>query len=480
MSIFILSNNSFTGELLEKLSLKLSRLEINDNKFSGKIPVGVSSWKSLVVFKANNNLLTGSIPQDLTTLSGLTTLFLHHNQLTSSLPSDIVSWKSLSTLNLAQNQLSGPLQQKLGFLPSLTELDLSQNQFSGQIPSEFGLLSLIILNLSSNHLSGVIPSEFENPAYSNSFLNNPGLCAGSGLVNLRNCNFNPTKSNKISTQSLALAPIIASVVAVILLAFCILLFCVQRLREKTCLDSKWKMTSFQRLNFTESKIRSGLTESNLIGSGDAGKVYRVAVNRFGEVVAVKKYGTKGMKLMCCLSIENLKLLVYEYLENRSLDLLLHRKNRPPDFSEAKLLINQGEPAAMSTVAGSFGYMAPEYAQSTRLNEKIDDYSFGVVSLELATGRQANQSDEHTSLAEWAWRHFKESNAIVEALDEEVKEPCYLDDMCNVFKLGIICTGTLPSTRLSMKEVVHIFLRCGNQLANGQMIVWNEYDFAHPL
>ncbi|KAH7512918.1 hypothetical protein FEM48_Zijuj12G0141300 [Ziziphus jujuba var. spinosa] len=551
MSNFILGNNSFTGELPEKVSLKLYRLEINDNRFSGKIPVGISSWKTLVVFKANNNLLTGSIPQELTTLSRLTTLFLHHNQLTGSLPSDIVSWKSLSTLNLAQNQLSGPLPKKLGFLPSLTDLDLSENQFSGQIPSEFSFLRLNLLNLSSNHLSGVIPSEFDNLAYSNSFLNNPGLCAGSGLVNLRSCNFIPTKSNKISTQSLAL--IIALVVAVIILAFCTFLFVIRGCRKKHDLGSTWSITSFQMLNFTESGILSGLTESNLIGSGGTGKVYRVAVDHIGEVVAVKKIWNKGklderlekeftaevkilssirhsnvVKLMCCLSKENSKLLVYEYLENRSLDRWLHSKNRPPDISAgfgtvlnvvldwpkrmkiavgaaqglrymhhdcvppivhrdikssnilldsdfnakiadfglAKLLIMRGEPTAMSTVAGSFGYMAPEYAQSTRVNEKIDVYSFGVVLLELATGRQAKQGDEHTSLAEWAWRHVQEGNDIVEALDEEVKGPCYLDEMCSVFKLGIICTGTLPSSRPSMKEVVHILLRCGNQLAYG--------------
>jgi len=45
--------------------------------------------------------------------------------------------------------------------------------------------------------------------------------------------------------------------------------------------------------------------------------------------------------------------------------------------------------------------------------------------------------------------------VVDALDEEVKEPRCLDEMCFVFKLGIICTGTLPSTRPSMKEVLNI-------------------------
>ena len=114
-----------------------------------------------------------------------------------------------------------------------------------------------------------------------------------------------------------------------------------------------------------------------------------------------------------------------------------------------------------------------------MNEKIDVYSFGVVLLELATGREASQGDEHTSLAEWAWRHVKEGNAIADALDEEVKEPCYSNEMCCVFKLGIICTSTLPSNRPSMKEVLHNLLRCNNQLAYGVKIVLSEYDFA-PL
>ncbi|KAF3442967.1 hypothetical protein FNV43_RR16885 [Rhamnella rubrinervis] len=566
MSILMLSNNSFTGELPEKLALNLSRLEIHDNKFSGRIPIGVSSWKNLVVFKASNNLFSGSVPQELTSLSLLTALLLDQNQLTGLLPSDILSWKSLSTLNLSRNQLSGTIPEKLGSLQSLTELDLSENRFSDKIPSQLGHLRINILNLSSNLLSGTIPSAFENAAYENSFLNNPGLCAGTQALNLRQCNAKPNMSDKLSTQFLAL--IITAGVAVFLFALCISIYIIRDYRRNRGLGSKWKLTSFQRLTFTETKIVPGLTESNLIGSGGSGKVYRVAINRLGDVVAVKKIWNNRkleqklekefdaevkilssirhaniVKLMCCISSESSKLLVYEYLENRSLDRWLHGKNMtsstvsagsglvhhdvlldwprrlkiavgaaqglcymhhdstPPvvhrdikssnilldsdfnakiaDFGLAKLLIKEGEPATMSTVAGSFGYMAPEYAHTMRVNEKIDVYSFGVVLLELATGREANQGDEHTSLAEWAWRHVKEGNAIANALDEVIKEPCYLDEMCCVFKLGILCTSTLPSSRPSMKEVVHNLLRCNNQLAYGEKIVLSEYDFA-PL
>lgn len=97
-----------------------------------------------------------------------------------------------------------------------------------------------------------------------------------------------------------------------------------------------------------------------------------------------------------------------------------------------------------------------------MNEKIDVYSFGVVLLELVTGKEANFGDEYTNLAEWAWRQYQEDKYIVDVLDQEIKEEDYLEQMTTVFKLGMICTGTLPSSRPSMKEVLQILRRCSPQ------------------
>ncbi|RVX17526.1 Leucine-rich repeat receptor-like serine/threonine-protein kinase BAM3 [Vitis vinifera] len=73
-----------------------------------------------------------------------------------------------------------------------------------------------------------------------------------------------------------------------------------------------------------------------------------------------------------------------------------------DFGLAKILVKQGEPNTMSGVAGSYEYIAPEYAYTTKVNEKIDVYSFGVVLLELVMEREPNSRDEHMCLVEWAW------------------------------------------------------------------------------
>lgn len=139
----------------------------------------------------------------------------------------------------------------------------------------------------------------------------------------------------------------------------------------------------------------------------------------------------------------------------------------------KLLIKQEELATVSAVAGSFGYIAPEYAQTARVNEKTDVYSFGVVLLELTTGKAANYG--HKGLTKWALRHGQEGKTIVDALDEEIKEPCYVDEMSNVFQLGVFCTSKEPSARPHMKEVVHILLGGNHPLVYGVKSTGSEYD-----
>ncbi|XP_061951419.1 receptor-like protein kinase HSL1 [Populus nigra] len=534
-----ISDNLFTGELPNEVSTSLSRLEISNNKFSGSISIEGNSWRNLEVFNASNNQFTGTIPLELTALPNMTVLLLDKNQLTGALPSDIISLKSLTTLNLSQNQLSGHIPEKFGFLPDLVKLDLSDNQFSGIIPPQLGSLRLVFLNLSSNNLMGKIPTEFENVAYATSFLNNPGLCTRRSSLYLKVCNSRPQKSSKTSTQFLAL--ILSTLFAAFLLA---LLFAFITIRvhwkRNHRLDSEWKFINFHKLNFTESNIVSGFKESNLIGSGGSGKVYRVVANGFGDV-AVKRISNNRnsdqklekeflaeieilgtirhlniVKLLCCICNDNSKLLVYEYMEKRSLDQWLHSEREaksasasvnhvaldwskrlqiavgaaqglcymhhdcsPPivhrdvkssnilldsefnakiaDFGLARMLVKQGELATVSAVAGSLGYIAPEYARTVRVNEKIDVYSFGVVLLELTTGKAANYGDEDTCLAEWARRHMQEGKPIVDVLDEEIKEPCYEDEMRDVFKLGVFCTSMLPSERPNMKEVVQILL-----------------------
>ncbi|KAK8523362.1 hypothetical protein V6N12_047883 [Hibiscus sabdariffa] len=150
------------------------------------------------------------------------------------------------------------------------------------------------------------------------------------------------------------------------------------------------------------------------------------------------------------------------------------------FGLAKMLAKHASSYTMSTVAGSFGYIAPEYAYTTKVDTKVDVYSFGVVLLELVTGREANSvNGVDIGLVEWAWQHSLEDKSIAEVLDPEVKESSCLEEMTMVYKVGIICTRASPSTRPSMKEVLHV-LRCWCQEDGRESKrVGSEFDVA-PL
>ncbi|KAI3967421.1 hypothetical protein MKX01_012231 [Papaver californicum] len=546
----MISDNLFTGSLPDEFAANLSRVEISNNRFSGGIPKEMSQATSLAVFKAKNNQFSGEIPGELTRLSKLLTLSLEGNHFTGPIPSHIISWTSLTFLNLSRNQLSGEIPEAIGQLPNLLELDLSENLLSGEIPFEIGQLKLTSLNLSSNQLTGRIPSQVDNLAFKDSFMNNSGLCGHNLEPSVPSCISKPYQnSNKLSSKVLIVVLIITAVICLGVVSFGLFAFRDYRRKRNERDISTWKLTSFHRLQFTESDILSSLTENNMIGGGGSGKVYRVHISDLEESVAVKKIFNKGkldkqlekefqaevqilgtirhlniVKLLCCISCDNSMLLVYEYMENRSLDQWLHAKKRGlsnsgsvhraaldwptrlqiaigaaqglcymhdscspaiihrdvkssnilldhefrariADFGLAKLLVKHGEPQTMSAMAGSFGYFAPEYGYTTKVNEKVDVYSFGVVLLELATGKEANRADENTGLVEWARYRFEDGKSIIDAFDEEIKEPCYLDEISSVFKLGLVCTGMSPSTRPTMSEVLEILLHCGPQQAS---------------
>ncbi|XP_073116583.1 uncharacterized protein [Elaeis guineensis] len=561
LTTVLIHDNALSGTLPDELPWNITRVEMQNNRFTGKIP---STAKNLAVFKASNNLFSGEIPATLVGISRLQMLSLGRNQISGSIPPAVSAWTSLNVLNLSDNRLSGEIPAALGSLPVLTSLDLSGNQLSGEIPQAIGKLALNFLNLSSNQLSGEIPASLQNQAYDRSFLANPGLCSSSNSIkDLRTCGYRSKGSDKLSKGLLVLFLVLgaAFLSAVVAIGYSMVREHRRRKMDGDDLDS-WKLTSFHALDFTEHNVVPKLTESNSIGSGGSGRVYRVVLrDRAEEIVAVKKiWNNRKMdaklakefqaeveilgsirhanivKLLCCIANDDSKLLVYEYMENGSLNQWLHMFQRtedgqersnpldwptrlgiaigaarglcymhhdcsPPivhrdvkssnilldagfgakiaDFGLARMLAKGGEPESVSVIAGSFGYMAPECGRLRKVNQKVDVFSFGVVLLELVTGRRANEGGEDECLAEWAWRYYEEGGGLIDIIDEEIRDPLlYLAEMEVVFRLGLFCTAKMPSSRPSMKEVLQVLAKCDKRLGP-QSTPHGQFDAA-PL
>ncbi|CAI9087386.1 OLC1v1021443C1 [Oldenlandia corymbosa var. corymbosa] len=555
VSLLDLKGNSLSGGIAKTIAgaSNLTSLILSSNKFTGSIPDELGLLDNLLEFSGNDNVFLGPLPGSIVNLGQLGKLDLHDNGLSGELPKGIHSWRKLNELNLANNDLSGNIPKEIGDLSVLNYLDLSGNRFSGKIPSELQNLKLNQLNLSNNRLSGDIPPLYAKVMYKNSFLGNPGLCGDiEGLCDGRN------EANKGYAWVLRLIFVAAVLVFIVGVAWFYRKYTSFR-KVKMAIDkSKWTLMSFHKLGFSEYEILNALDEDNVIGSGASGKVYKVVLSN-GEAVAVKKlWGCskladdestttqssdieKGsnfqdgfaaevetlgkirhkniVKLWCCCTARDCKLLVYEYMPNGSLGDLLHSNKSglldwairykiamdaaeglaylhhdcvPPivhrdvksnnilldadfgarvaDFGVAKAVDPNGKGGkSMSVIAGSCGYIAPEYAYTLRVNEKSDIYSFGVVILELVTGRlPVDPEFGEKDLVKWVCTTL-DQKGIDHVIDTKLDYSCFKEEIGKVLNVGLLCTSPLPINRPSMRRVVKMLQDAGGiHLKNSSM------------
>ncbi|XP_073138548.1 uncharacterized protein [Henckelia pumila] len=344
-----LSYNNLRGMIPQSLSncSKLVYLALSFNNLSGEIPREIFSLSSIsTCFNLAHNGFTGSIPQEIGSLSNLLELDLSHNRLSGVIPNTLRCCLVLESLQLQNNSLEGSIPVALDALKALEDLDLSQNKLSGIIPSFLGNeLNLKNLNLSFNKLKGEVPKQgvFLNES-AISLKGNEYLCGGLAFLKLPPCS---SSSNLIKI----LIPVLV-VGAICLTLSCICVFVYRRriLRKIHSSTSPFE-DRFLRLSYGDLlKATDGFSETNLLGSGQFGSVYRGILDDKHLSIAVKvlnleiKGASKSFMTECnalrgirhrnllkllsvCESIDfqgiDFMALVYELMDKGSLEKWLH-------------------------------------------------------------------------------------------------------------------------------------------------------------
>lgn len=162
----------------------------------------------------------------------------------------------------------------------------------------------------------------------------------------------------------------------------------------------------------------------------------------------------------------------EYLHSLAHQSFIHRDLKPSnillgddfrakvsDFGLVKLAPDGGEQSVVTKLAGTFGYLAPEYAVTGKITTKADVFSFGVVLMELLTGLTAldeHRTEEKQYLASWFWKIKSDKEKLLAALDPflDVKEDTF-DSILTIAELAGHCTAREPSQRPDMGHAVNV-------------------------
>ncbi|EPS64404.1 hypothetical protein M569_10373, partial [Genlisea aurea] len=224
-----------------------------------------------------------------------------------------------------------------------------------------------------------------------------------------------------------------------------------------------------------------------------------------EVLSCAQHRNVVMLIGFCIE-DGRRLLVYEYICNGSLDSHLYRTNKETlswgarrkiavgaarglrylheecrvgcivhrDMRPNNILITHdfeplvgdfglarwqpdGEKGIETRVIGTFGYLAPEYAQSGQITEKADVYSFGVVLVELVTGRKAvdlNRPKGQQCLTEWA-RPLLEAQAVDELVDPRLGTDYSEHEILPMLHAASMCLSRDPQERPRMSQVLRM-------------------------
>ncbi|KAM3412693.1 hypothetical protein ACQJBY_004057 [Aegilops geniculata] len=380
LAILALDENNFTGPIPNSIGnlTKLIKIYLASNEFEGPIPSSMGNFTMLTRLNHSYNNLQGNIPREIFhTGSTLTICALSYNNLQGTIPTEFSNLRQLVELHLSSNKLSGEIPSALGECQELQIIQVDQNTLTGDIPQSLSnLKSLVVLNFSHNSLSGSIPTSLSDLKYLNqldlsynhihgeipkngvfenvtaiSLNGNWGLCGGAVNLHMPTCSTISQRKETLYYLVRVFIPLVGFT-SLVLLAYFVLLEAKMPRRTYLLLLSFGK--HFPRVTYRDlAQATQSFSESNLVGRGSYGSVYRGKLTQAKIQVAIKvfdlgmRYADKSFISECeilrsirhrnlistltaCSTIDYdgnaFKALIYEFMPNGNLDKWLHTKS----------------------------------------------------------------------------------------------------------------------------------------------------------
>ncbi|KAL6009207.1 hypothetical protein ACLOJK_022434 [Asimina triloba] len=527
LNVLYLSENNLEGNIPQCLEncRQLQDMRLDSNNLKGTLPKQLFTFPSLYQILIGNNSLSGNLQMEVGRLKSLQTLDASDNNFSGEIPSSLGDCPSLEVLKLGGNRFQGLLPSTLNSLRGLRHLDLSRNHLSGKIPDAISVIgnSKLCGGIEELHLPPCIQERSKKTSHvTKAKVIVTVIVLGSIVLSCLLASFvyiwlrksrkkpssNPPSSLEDPFMDVSYSELLKATDG----------FSSSNLIGMGSYGSVFKGTLHQK-NIGDTIV--AVKVLNLLQEG--------ALKSFmAECEALRNIRHRNLikTLTCCSSIDfqgnDFKALVFEYMPNGSLQNwlskddegnmisgrnlkfierlniaidvasaldylhyhcqapIVHRDLKPSNvLLDADMVAHVGDfglarfasaIAQSSTVGmkGSIGYIAPEYGMGGKASITGDVYSYGILALEMLTGKGPTDGMFENNLT---LRHHVRLALLADQVAEIVdpyllsEEPDQALRLCDDFKqkmreclgsiarIGVACSAETPGERMQMNEVV---------------------------
>ncbi|KAL0438463.1 UNVERIFIED_CONTAM: putative LRR receptor-like serine/threonine-protein kinase [Sesamum latifolium] len=505
-----LSSNSFSGEIPATYGFlrSLTVLSLSYNRIRGSIPVELSNCTSLEVLELRGNQLTGQIPAEISRLSHLQRLDLGQNGFTGHIPDTLANLSKLAELDVSSNSLTGVIPANLVLIPALHHLNLSANNLEGEIPealaSRFGDPSIYAMN--KNLCGKPLKKNCRNierrkrkrlilfivvaVAAESRASGREEAKPSPGSQGARGSGENGAPKLIMFNNKITYAETVEAT---------------RQFDEENVL-SRGKYGLLFKATYADGMV---LAIRRLPDTSIEENTFRKEAESLGKV---KHRNLTVLRGYYAGPPPDMRLLVYDYMPNGNLGTLLqeashqegHVLNWPmrhlialgiarglaflhsvtiihgdvkpqnvlfdadfeahlSDFGLDKLTIAApAEASTSATPVGTLGYVAPEATVTGQPTKEADVYSFGIVVLEILTGKKPVMFTQDEDIVKWVKRQLQRgqvSELLEPGLLELDPESSEWEEFLLGVKVGLLCTMPDPLERPSMTDVVFMLEGC---------------------
>ncbi|GFY84496.1 leucine-rich repeat protein kinase family protein [Actinidia rufa] len=526
--------NNLTGvipkEVFDLSSLSVI-LDLSQNHLTGSVPMNVGNLKNLGYLDFSENKLSGEIPATLGSCVTLEILYLEANLFQGTVPTSLRFLRGIQFLNLSHNNLSGEIPEYLEDFDFVQNLDLSFNDFGGEVPTEGIFKNASATSIIGNSkLCGGVP-ELRLPkcetkkrsTFSLKFVIpvSCGLVVAILLMGFVYWIWFKKSSSETSSVSLEHSPLRVSyrdllkatdgfssanlmgvgsfgsvykgvfsdgmVVAVKVLNL------LHRGASTSFLAECMTLRNIRHRNLV--KVLTACSGIDYQGNVFKALVYQYMVNgsldewlhpHLEEHMVHKIPANLNLLQRVNIAIDVASAL--DYLHHHCQTPIVHCDLKPSnvlldnemnahvsDFGLAKFLLEGSNRSSVNQsssvgVRGSFGYAAPEYGMGRDVSTTGDVYSYGILLLEMLTGKRPtdamfNDNLNLHSFAQIALAEGVEGIAdpvLLQQQDEDIEENTskttrdsgrISQTLGSIFRIGIACSAESPRERPNMRGVV---------------------------